>query len=71
MQVTYERCSGLDVHKKSVTACVITPEGKVTRTYGTICGTEEEAKRRSLARYRKRDLTQGWSGRPPKSRQGA
>jgi len=36
MQVTYERCGGLDVHKKSVTACVITPEGKETRTYGTM-----------------------------------
>ena len=36
MQVIYERCGGLDVHKKSVTVCVITPEGKETRTYGTM-----------------------------------
>ena len=27
MEVVYERCCGLDVHKKSVVACVITPEG--------------------------------------------
>ena len=25
MEVSYERCAGLDVHKKSVTACRITP----------------------------------------------
>ncbi|MGQ9825701.1 MAG: IS110 family transposase [Desulfotomaculales bacterium] len=36
MQVIHERCGGLDVHKKSVTACIITPEGKETRTYGTM-----------------------------------
>jgi transposase len=36
MQVVYERCGGLDVHKKSVTVCVITLEGKETRTYGTM-----------------------------------
>ncbi|MDQ0286817.1 transposase [Desulfofundulus luciae] len=36
MQVIYERCCGLDVHKKSVTACIITPEGKETRTFGTM-----------------------------------
>jgi len=36
MQVVDERCSGLDVHKKSVTACCITPEGKETRTFGTM-----------------------------------
>lgn len=38
MQVVYERCSGLDIHKKTVTACVITPEGKETRTFGTMTG---------------------------------
>ena len=32
MQVVYERCAGLDVHKKSVVACLITPETKETRT---------------------------------------
>ncbi len=25
MEVVYERCAGLDVHKKSVTTCRITP----------------------------------------------
>ena len=35
MEVVYERCCGLDVHKKSVVACVITPEGRRTRTFGT------------------------------------
>ena len=38
MQVLYERCCGLDVHKKSVTACVITPEGKEIQTFGTMTG---------------------------------
>jgi transposase len=36
MEVMYERCCGLDVHKKSVTACAITPEGKEIRTFGTM-----------------------------------
>ncbi len=36
MQVLYERCCGLDVHKRSVTACVIIPEGRETRTFGTM-----------------------------------
>lgn len=36
MDVTYERCAGLDVHKKSVTACVITPQGQDTKTFGTM-----------------------------------
>ncbi|MGB9920727.1 MAG: IS110 family transposase [Moorellales bacterium] len=36
MEVVYERCCGLDVHKKSVTACIITPEGKEIRTFGTM-----------------------------------
>jgi len=36
MQVVYERCCGLDVHKKSVTACIITPEGKELRQFGTM-----------------------------------
>jgi transposase len=33
MQVIYERCCGLDVHKKTVVACVMTPEGQETRTF--------------------------------------
>lgn len=36
MEVVYGRCCGLDVHKKMVLACVITPEGKETRTFGTM-----------------------------------
>ncbi|CAB3395099.1 transposase (fragment) [Kyrpidia spormannii] len=36
MQVVYERCCGLDVHKRSVTACALTPEGKAVRTFGTM-----------------------------------
>lgn len=36
MQVVYERCCGLDVHKKTVTACCITPYGRETRTFGTM-----------------------------------
>ncbi len=36
MRVLYERCCGLDVHKKTVVACVITPDGRETRTFGTM-----------------------------------
>lgn len=36
MEVTNARCCGLDVHKKTVAACVITPEGQETRTFGTM-----------------------------------
>ncbi len=36
MRVLYPRCCGIDVHKKSVVACVITPEGRETRTFGTM-----------------------------------
>ncbi len=36
MQTLHERCCGLDVHKKTVVACVITPEGRETRTFGTM-----------------------------------
>jgi transposase len=32
----YERCSALDVHKKTVVACAITPEGQETLTFGTM-----------------------------------
>jgi transposase len=33
MEVVYERCAGLDVHKKTVVACVLTPgaEGRPRR----------------------------------------
>lgn len=36
MDVVYSRCCGLDVHKKNVVACVITPEGKEIRTFLTM-----------------------------------
>jgi transposase len=36
MQVVHERCGGLDIHKKTVTVRTVTPEGKETRTYGTM-----------------------------------
>ncbi len=42
MEVIYERCCGLDVHKKTVTACLMTSEGKEVRTFGTM--TEELCK---------------------------
>ncbi len=33
MEVVNPRCCGLDVHKKTVVACVITPQKKETRTF--------------------------------------
>lgn len=36
MEVLYERCCGLDVHKKTVVACVITPQVKEIRTFSTM-----------------------------------
>ena len=36
MEVVYPRCCGLDVHKKTVVSCVITPEGQETRTFSTV-----------------------------------
>ncbi len=41
MKVVYERCAGLDVHKKTVVACVIMPDGtggwrRETRTFSTM-----------------------------------
>ena len=36
MEVTYERCAGLDVHKKTVVACVVTSESQETRTFPTM-----------------------------------
>ena len=38
MRVLYERCCGLDVHKKSVVACVVTPELRQIRTFGSTTG---------------------------------
>jgi hypothetical protein len=44
MDVVYQRCCGLDMHKKTVVACLLTPgtDGqptKAVRTFGTV--TEE------------------------------
>ena len=36
MQVVYERCAALDVHKRTVVACAITPKGRETVTFGTM-----------------------------------
>jgi transposase len=36
MQAVHERCCGLDVHKKTVVACVLTTDGRETRTFGTV-----------------------------------
>ena len=36
MRVVFERCAGLDVHKKTVVACLVTPEGKEICTFGTM-----------------------------------
>ncbi|MCL6600623.1 MAG: IS110 family transposase [Alicyclobacillus macrosporangiidus] len=36
MDVVYERCCGLDVHKKMVVGCVLTPETKEIRTFSTM-----------------------------------
>jgi transposase len=38
MDVIAKHCCGLDVHKRSVTACVITPKGKEVRQFGTLTG---------------------------------
>lgn len=39
MEVLRPSCAGLDVHKKTVVACAITPRGRELRTFGTL--TEE------------------------------
>ena len=36
MEVIYERCCGLDIHKKSITACVIVGRKKEIKTFGTM-----------------------------------
>lgn len=36
MEVLHKRCCGLDVHKKTVVACVITPKIRETRTFTTM-----------------------------------
>lgn len=36
LEVLHERCCGLDVHKKNVVACLLTPDGKEIRSFGTM-----------------------------------
>lgn len=36
MRVVYERVAGADVHKNDIVVCVITPEGREIRTFGTM-----------------------------------
>lgn len=36
MEVVYSHCCGIDVHKKNVVACTITPAGKEIRTFSTM-----------------------------------
>src|SRR5438445_936623 len=36
MQVVHERCAGLDVHKRTVVVCVLVPEGREVRTFGSM-----------------------------------
>ena len=38
MKVTYPRCCGLDVHKKTVVACAMTPRRREVRTFTTMTG---------------------------------
>lgn len=38
MKVTYPRCCGLDVHKKTVVACAIMPRRREMRTFATMTG---------------------------------
>jgi transposase len=38
MEVLYPRCCGLDVHQKTVVACLVSPEGKEARTFKTMTG---------------------------------
>jgi transposase len=36
MEIFYSHCCGLDVHKNTITACIITPKRKELRTFGTM-----------------------------------
>lgn len=36
MEVIFSRCCGLDIHKRIVMACTVTPQGRETRTFGTM-----------------------------------
>lgn len=36
VQVLYERCAGIDVHKRTAVCAAITPEERITQTFGTM-----------------------------------
>jgi transposase len=36
LEIVYQSCCGLDVHKKSIVACIINSKGKQVRTFGTM-----------------------------------
>lgn len=36
MEVIFSRCCGLDIHKRIVMACAVTPQGRETRIFGTM-----------------------------------
>ena len=36
MESLYTHCCGLDVHAKTVVACLLTPDQKQVRTFGTL-----------------------------------
>lgn len=38
LRVVHERCAGIDVHKRQVVVCVLTPEQSEVRTYWTLTG---------------------------------
>ena len=35
MEVIIERACGMDIHKDSITACIMTPEGKMIQSFST------------------------------------
>ena len=35
MRVVQERCCGLDIHKRRIVGCVLTPQQREVRTFGT------------------------------------
>ena len=61
MDVIYPRCCGLDVHKSSITACVLTAEGstrkRVQRRFGTVTAEIIELAKWSSANLRGSDWT--------------
>lgn len=42
MEVVYERCAGMDVHKKIVVVCVLVGRRRQTRSFGTTTGELKE-----------------------------